>query len=114
MVFVITCPFLNSSYYQFFTMPLMAIFVLATVHSANKFLKTKVLIFLGEVSFSTYLLHIIYVPLFRYNGDQTLTYIISLPLFFICTYLTSFIIYKFYEIPLKKGVKDFLLNERES
>ena len=110
VAFVIACPFLDASFQQYLTTPILAVFILATVHSENKVLKNKVFTFLGEVSFSTYLLHIIYVPIFHYSGQHTLSYIIRLPVFLTCTYSTAFIVYKYYEMPMRKIVKDFLLS----
>ena len=110
VAFIIACPFLNASYQQYFTTPLLAVFVLATVHSENKMLKSKFFIFIGETSFSTYLLHIIFVPIFYYEGHHTLSYIVNLPLFLVCTYLMAFVVYKYYEMPMRTRVKNFLLN----
>ncbi len=107
---VIAAPRINISYLQYFTMPLWVLFILFTVHSENKILKSKLFIFLGNVSYSTYLLHIILVLYLSYDGNHLISYIINLPLFFVLTYLMAYIVYKYYEMPMRKKVKDFLLN----
>ena len=97
-----------------------ALIVLSTSIGTAKFLKTKPLILMGELSYSTYLLHIIFVQFLRYDGEHLISYVVNVPIFFIITYFVAWIVYKYYEMPMRKAVRNFLLmkygenNEKKS
>lgn len=109
--FVVSAPFIKYNYPMYLTSVLLMLYTLAVVQSGDRILKSRFLIFLGEVSFSTYLLHIIFVQFLSYSGNRVISYMVNLPLFFILTYLTAYIVYKYYEMPMRKKVKAFLLNK---
>ena len=90
---------------------LLTFIVLSVVFSPNKFLKSKIMILAGEISYSTYLLHIILIDLLHYLGYYSMSYIINLPLFLIYTYLIAYYVYKFYEKPARDKLKEFLITK---
>lgn len=90
---------------------LLTFIVLSVVFTPNKFLKSKIMILAGEISYSTYLLHIIFVELLHYSGHHRISYVINLPLFLICTYFTAYLVYKFYEKPARKKLREFLITK---
>lgn len=90
---------------------LLTFIVLSVVFSPNKFLKSKIMILAGEISYSTYLLHIILIDLLHYLGYYSMSYIINLPLFLIYTYLIAYYVYKFYEKPARDKLREFLITK---
>ena len=91
----------------------MALIVMSTTIGSSEFLKTKPLLLMGELSYSTYLLHIIFVQFLAYNGKHLISYIINVPIFFIATYLVAYIVYRFYEMPARKAVRNFMLMKKD-
>ena len=86
-------------------------YTFSIVHAGNSLLKSKLFIYLGEISYSTYLLHIIFVQFLEYHGKHTIPYIINIPIFIILTYITAHFVYKYYEMPMRQFVRKFLLSQ---
>lgn len=63
---------------------------------------------MGEVSYSSYLIHILVIDFIGRNFSNIYMRIL---LFVFITYALSFVIWKYYEIPCKNKVKNFLLKE---
>ena len=87
--------------------PILTLFILAISICGSRFLRSKLLILMGEISYSTYLLHIMIVEgIKHFDGDSSykIGYIV---LFFVLTYFISYFCYKYYEIPMKNKVKSF-------
>lgn len=78
------------------------------LNKESKFLSSKPLIFIGDISYSTYLLQGVIYPLFKYNGDKTIFYILHFVGFIACTYLAAYLTYKYFEVPARIYVRNFL------
>lgn len=87
---------------------LTSIFVFAVSCGEWAFLRLNALKFLGEVSYSSYLLHIIFVMIFVYRGNHVISYVLNTIPFIVCTYVLAWLSYKYFEMPARKKVKDFL------
>lgn len=76
-------------------------------------LKNKILVYLGEISFSFYMVHnlILSYILFLWKPDINMTLLICLC--FILTLITSSLLYHCYEEPMRKRVKQFFYTKLE-
>ncbi|MCU4542684.1 acyltransferase [Acinetobacter bereziniae] len=86
--------------------------VLYSQNSVSNILSNKYLVWLGEISFCFYLIHLLVIQVMNYIRVK-LSLSIDLLLFsifiFIFTLIASAIAYKFIEKPLNKKVKEYLL-----
>ena len=87
--------------------PVLALLCLSISIRGTRVLKNKFFIFLGEISYSTYLLHIWIVDAIKYYGENKILIICYIIGFFGLTYMLSYICYKYYELPMKKKIKNF-------
>lgn len=78
------------------------VFVFSLVQCRSKILRSKLLIFIGEISYSTYLLHIIVVQFLSYSGHDTFTIAVRIILFFMVTYLIAYYSYRYIEDPARR------------
>jgi len=100
---------ISITYAEFACIPIFIIFfVFYCVVKKNKILRSKVFLFMGEVSYSSYLIHILVIDFIGRNFSNIYMRIL---LFVFITYALSFVIWKYYEIPCKNKVKNFLLKE---
>ncbi|MGN1125323.1 MAG: acyltransferase family protein [Candidatus Gastranaerophilaceae bacterium] len=81
---------------------------ISITHFGCKILTTKLLVFLGEISYSLYLLHILFIKIFRYGGDHLISYVLNIGGFVILVPITAYISYKFYEMPARKQIRKVL------
>lgn len=89
--------------------PVLSLICLSISIRGSKLLKSRFFIFLGEISYSTYLLHIWIIDTIKYMGeDKFLMFGLGIE-FFILTYLLSYFCYKYYEIPMKNRIKKFFM-----
>lgn len=99
--------FTNSSYYLPFLSTLIYVFAFQRGY-ISKSLSNKLLIFLGEVSFSFYMIHELTIPyIIQYlHIDKFNQILIS----FMISVIISSLVYKFYEEPLRKKIRNTNLN----
>lgn len=82
--------------------------VFCVVICGSKFLQKKIFILAGEISYSTYLLHIVFAKIFVYNGHSNWVRGFIIATFFLCTYVTSYYVYKYFELPAKQKMSQKL------
>lgn len=87
----------------------VVLLVFAAALGRSRFLSSRLLVFMGEVSYSVYLLHIVFVKLLCYHGERFISMISTLAAFFIGSYLCGFLCYKFYEMPCRKKIRRFFM-----
>ena len=81
--------------------------VFAATLGRSSVLSSRPLIFMGEVSYSVYLLHIVAVQIFIYNGERLSSIVLTLTVFFTSVYICGYLCFKFYEVPSRKALKMF-------
>ncbi len=107
-LFILFVNNISSEFRHIFSTILLTGLVLSVTLGGNNFLKSKIPVLFGEISYSTYLLHIIFVMVFHYTGSHTISYILNFAGFIICTYVTAYFVYNYYEMPARKKVREFL------
>lgn len=76
----------------------------------SKALSNKFLVYLGEISFSFYMIHLLVINYFSYlNLDKSVNFLIC----FLLSLLLSALIYKYYEEPMRKRIR-FGTNKKEA
>lgn len=88
--------------------------LLSITHFGCKILTTKLLVFLGEISYSLYLLHILFIQIFRYGGDHLISYVLNIGGFVILVPITAYISYKYYEMPARKWIRNVLSEQKST
>lgn len=71
---------------------------------AVRFLSNRFLMFLGEVSYSAYLLHIVFVILLRYRGSHWDSIVGTLLGFVVFTYALAYLSWRYLETPARKAI----------
>jgi peptidoglycan/LPS O-acetylase OafA/YrhL len=79
------------------------------LNKSSRFLSSKPLVFIGDISYSTYLLQGVIYPFFKYNGNNEIIFILKFFGFFVCTYFAAYMTYKYFEVPARIYVRNFLL-----
>ena len=93
--------------------PSMMMLCFATAIFGAKFLQCKMLLFLGEVSYSAYLLHIFIVLFLRYRGSHYDSIIATIAGYFIITYTLSYFSYRYFETPMRRKIRAFFADQKE-
>ena len=99
---------LQFAYSDFSLLSLAVVLVVfAAVLGRSRILSSRPFLFLGEVSYSVYLLHIIAVQLLIYTGERLSSILLTLVVFFTVVYLCGYLCFRYYEMPCRKAVKVF-------
>ena len=94
--------------------PIFMLFCLGLPCLGAKFLRGKVLNFLGEVSYSAYLLHIVFVILLHYDGRNWHSIVGTLAGFLVFTYLLAYLSWRYLETPARRLVRNLFRNGKGS
>ena len=86
---------------------ILALLCLAISFTGDGLLRSRLFIIIGEISYSTYLLHIAIIEAIKYFDEYNSYKIGYIILYFVLTYFISYFCYKYYEIPMKNKVKSF-------
>lgn len=89
---------------------LCSVFVFSITLGGAAFLRVKQIVWLGEISYSSYLLHIIFILIFKNNGHHISSYLLNICAFILFTYIIAWLSYKYFEMPMRKKTKYFLYN----
>jgi len=65
-------------------------------------------IFMGDVSYSAYLLHIVFVIALRYDGNEVSAVVRTIGCFLMYTYLTAWLSFKYFETPARKFIRSLV------
>lgn len=107
---------LDSCTWRFFSFPrsdfsllslAVVLVVFASVLGRSRILSSRVFLFMGNVSYSVYLLHIVFVLLLCYRGERTVSMLSTLAVFFPAVYLCAWLCFRFYEMPCRKKIRTF-------
>ena len=71
-------------------------------------LRSRLLMFLGDVSYSAYLLHIFFVVILQYWGTEHGKILETLAKFLLFTYVAAWISYRYFETPVRRKIRDVL------
>lgn len=93
--------------------PAMTMLCFATAIFGAKFLQWKPLLFLGEVSYSAYLLHIFFVYGLLYRGSHYDSILATIAGFFIITYTLAYLSYRYFETPMRRKIRAFFADQKE-
>lgn len=89
--------------------PLLSMFfVFIICIKRSRLLRSKVLAFMGDVSYSTYLLHIVVID---FIARYITTPVLKFSLYVSLTYILAWLSFRYLEIPLKNKTKNFLLEK---
>lgn len=91
--------------------PISMLFCLGLPCLGAEFLCGKVFNFLGEVSYSAYLLHIVFVILLRYGGSNCYSIAGTLAGFVVFTYSAAYLSWKYLEVPARRALKNLFEQE---
>ncbi|MDR1695376.1 MAG: acyltransferase [Endomicrobium sp.] len=88
--------------------PIFLIFIVfAVTQIGSKFLRSKPLLFVGDVSYSAYLFHIIFVRVFYFTGSGWDAIVLNIIAYIACTYLLAAFSYKYFETPARKYIREY-------
>ena len=90
--------------------PIFMLFCLGLPCLGAKLLRCRFLLFLGDVSYSAYLLHIVFVILIHYGGRNWDSIVGTLFGYVIFTYVTAYFCYRYFETSMRRIVRDFFMN----
>ncbi|SKA81674.1 acyltransferase family protein [Desulfobaculum bizertense] len=83
----------------------LMLFVFSVVQCRSKILRTKFLLFIGEISYSTYLLHIVFVQVLSYTGSDYSMIFLRICVLVVATYVTAYFSYKYIENPARRFIR---------
>lgn len=105
-----------SIYYWIPMSLIILVFSLSSVvfsqNSISNLLANKYLVWLGEISFCFYLIHLLVIQVMnhiRVKLSLNIDFLLFSLIIFICTLIASAVAYKFIEKPLNRKVKEYLL-----
>lgn len=87
--------------------PCMVALCFAVFVYGSKILRSRPLGFMGDVSYSTYLIHPFFGYLLSFFGNPPALTIPNLLVHFGLTYLTAWGVYKLYEVPMRRKIRAF-------
>lgn len=87
--------------------PCMVALCFAVFVFGSKILRSRPLGFMGDVSYSTYLIHPFFGYLLSFFGNPPSLTIPNLLVHFGLTYLTAWGVYKLYEVPMRRKIRAF-------
>lgn len=90
-----------------FASPCMVALCFAVFVYGSKILRSRPLEFMGDVSYSTYLIHPFFGYLLSFFGNPPILTIPNLLVHFGLTYLTAWGVYKLYEVPMRRKIRAF-------
>lgn len=83
-------------------------FVFFIVCYGSSFFRHKILLFMGNTSYSVYLLQTIFIIMYRTTNDASVSKVImNLILFVASSYFLSYFTFKYYEMPMRKKIRAF-------
>ena len=91
--------------------PCVMLFCLGLPALGGRILRWRPLVFLGEVSYSAYLLHIVFVILLHYGGSNWHSITGTLIGFVVLTYVTAFLAYRYFEMPARRAIRKFFMGK---
>ena len=74
-------------------------------HLGARVFRWRVLLFMGEVSYSAYLLHIIFVIALRYDGCEKWMIAMTICEFLVATYFFAWMSFKWFESPARRFIR---------
>lgn len=90
-----------------FASPCMVALCFAVFVYGSKILRSRPLGFMGDVSYSTYLIHPFFGYFLSYFGNPPALTIPNLLVHFGLTYFTAWGVYKLYEVPMRRKIRAF-------
>lgn len=87
----------------------VVLLLFASVLGKSRFLSSRLLVFMGEVSYSVYLLHIVFVKMLCYHGEKFISMLSTVAVFLIGVYVCGYLAYRFYEIPCRKLIRKIFI-----
>ena len=91
-----------------FMSPCLMLFCFGLPYFGSRILQCRLLMFLGDVSYSAYLLHIIFVVLLRYEGNELHQGILTLIKFIAFTYVVAWVSYRYFETPVRRKIRSMI------
>ena len=88
-----------------FVSPCLMLFCFGLPYFGSRILRCKPLMFLGDVSYSAYLLHIVFVALLQYKGSDSSRILMTMSKFVGFTYLAAWISYRWFETPVRRKIR---------
>lgn len=87
------------------TSPCMVAVTFAIAIFGSRLLRTKPLLFMGDVSYSTYLLHTGITLFVAYYGSSLVSSIPHMLAYVAVTYILAALVYRFYEVPMRRKIR---------